>query len=83
MMEGSVFDVLDELEYETSVDHDAGFLDTRPGDLQSRSHEILDWRSDENQQRVRDQWPHKWESHMDGVFPLDDFGKMLQRRPYL
>ena len=77
MMEGSVFDVLDELEYEASVNYDVDFLDTRPRELHSRSHEIFDPPSDGKQQFVRGQRPHMWESDTDGIFPLDDFGRIL------
>ena len=78
-MEESVFDVLDELEYETNVNCNTGHINPRPDQPQLRSNELLCQSNNGRQQYIRNQWPQEWENEANDVFPLDDFGRTLQR----
>ena len=77
-MEESVFDVLDELEYETSVNNTTDHFSLL-SELQHASSKPLSRPVDGRQHYVGDQWPKAWENETDEIYSLDEFGRLSLR----
>ena len=73
-MDESVFDVLDDLEYETNVQHDIDLASLQPREIYSSSKTLPENLSLGTQEYDGNQWPQQWEIERNEGFPLDDFG---------